>query len=524
GDGRYVHISDYSVNSNRTYEAKVNNTIKVVSQDVMVNNVYNFQTSLFSIYLKDCNGNGLVSNQIKYGYNANLPASGVPHSSYFWIGGQTDANGLSSMEAFPGTFSIEMTKNNSNQVQADVPFTGTESYTWTTTNVKFHYKGTSNIAYGGAGTSAFFPNSGGVYEAEMLPSTVNFSFRENGENIRAITIPASTQGGCNNYEKSIVICRLVNSSNAPLADGHINYYSGGWYYNLDSTRVNGNAVLMLNGNPTTTTVQMNYLGNIEQKNNVNIASVNHVINWQTKLVTLNLVDTSNNPLESSDVQFYASGWKPFGGGSTSGGSVSTQLLGGSTYSFAMVLNGTRQQFNGVNVNTTPNTTFYAKKVSIHNIGTDCNPAVGKLASYYANGWRAMGNTDANGYSNVIDMLPGGSYSFKVGTAPQQNGVSISNDNAQVIEFDQCVNVPIRIINTEDQPFSFYPNPATTELVIGVTVDNSTVSVLSMDGRVLHSQTYNAGTSTINIASYAVGNYILRVQSGDKVETFKFIKQ
>jgi hypothetical protein len=169
----------------------------------------------------------------------------------------------------------------------------------------------------------------------------------------------------------------------------------------------------------------------------------------------------------------------------------------------------------------PTVPFQAAAVNINYIGADCNPVSGASTYYYAGSWRTMGTTDGSGNTNVIAMLPGGPYSFSAGSAPQVNGIIIGSGN-QTVYITQCTGYAR--MNTQNQPFSFYPNPATTELIIGVTVDNSTVSILSLDGKVLHSQQYQLGTASINISSLAAGNYILQSRNADKVETFKFIKQ
>lgn len=432
GDGVYIHLSDSNVNTNRTFEIRKNKTMKTITQDVMTNNVFNFKTDLLTLYLKDCNGTGLVSSQVRYGYNQSLTATGVSAVSNFFPGNYTDANGMLSMEAFPGTFSIEMKINQSTEVKADVIFTGSEDFTWTTTNVKFHYPG--QIVYGGSGTSAFFPIS---KEAEMLPGIVNFSFRYSGENIIAINVPASTQGVCNNYEKTVVIARLVNSSNAPLAGGTATYYENpNWYNIANPTAANGNTVYFLNGSPSVTTVRMNYLGSNQQKGNINLASVNNVVVFQTILITMTLVDKDDNPIEadSGTLQYYSGGWKIFGSGSTTGGSESMELLAASSgQSFSMRLNGTLEQKTNWNTITNPIIPFKASKVWIHYI-SNCLPKSGVAATYYALSWISMGTTDVNGNSNAIDMLPGGNYSFKAGSLPQQNGIVI-----QGIGVDQIVN-------------------------------------------------------------------------------------
>ncbi len=503
----WIDIASYGGNNNRIFEVKKNGSISTQTKDVTVSNVFNFQTNLMTLKLQTCQGAPISGGHIRYGWGSVI--------SSHW-GDYTDTNGETSKEFFPGNFIIEMGINQSVEVK-NVTMTGNDVFTWTTTLVKLHYPGP--IAFGGAGVNAYFS---GTKQMEMLPGTVNFSFRANGENIVPVTVPSYTSG-CT-YEMTPVIARLVSSTNAPLAGGTIAYYLGGWHNVAAPTKANGNTVMMLPGNQSTATSAMTYSGR-EQKNYVNLASVNNIIQYQTILTTITLDDTSGNPLVGG-VSFYTGSWKPFGTGTTTGGTASMELMGSYSYSFAVTLNGTRQQMSYINVANTPNMAFHAKKVRSEYIGADCNPVENASASYYVGSWYSMGSTDASGFSSSIDMLPGGPYSFTVSGATQKNGIYVNNvDNLQTIQFSKCINNATRLANTPDANgiFKMYPNPATTELNIELTSDNTVVAVYSFDGRMVQSGTYNSGHSTINIAGYANGIYFLKVHNGNKVDTYRFTK-
>lgn len=522
GDGIYIHLSNYNSGSDlRTYEVKKNNTLSTTTQDVTVNNLYNFQTSLFTLNLKDCNGNGVAHGSARYGYNQSPTATGVPATSYFWPGGATDANGETSMEAFPGTFGLEMAINQSREVKADYVYTGSNDATWTTTKVTFNYPGV--IAYGGTGVSAYFTNN-----SEMLPGTVNFSFRVNGENIVPVTIPASTQGNCANFEKTVVIGRLLNSSNAPLAGGSMNFYLGGWYSATGPTQANGNAVALLNGNQTTATTAMSYAGSSQQQNFVALAPVNNVIVYKTSLITMTLVDANNNPIEADagSVQYYAGGWNAFGGGNTTNGVASMELFASSSYSYVMKLNGSRVQKSFWNTATTPTIDFHASNVTLQ-LNNGC--VEGGIAYYYTNGWYSMGTTDGSGLSDAVNFLTGSAVTFKMTKSPysaQQNSVPITS-GFQTVVFNSTNTGSCPIALRLAAPlthFSFSPNPVSTDLNIEVAADNSVVSILSMDGKVVYNQSFNTGRFTINASNFAQGIYMLKVNNGKDVETYKFVKQ
>ena len=522
GNHAWIDIGNYNVNNNRIYEVTKNGTLATLTQDITTNNVFNFQTSLLTLRLQKCNTDGIAGGTIRWGFSA----TGTPAITSHWrtpdfdvSSNSTDATGNSSMEVFTGNFIFEMKHASSMETRTNVAVSGNHTETWQTTNVKLNYTGAgSSIAYGvgSPGTWWTYPVGG----QELLPGTLVFNFKANGNNNVNLTIPAQ----CTPFEKTIAILRLVNSSNAALSGGIGNFYQGSWQSAYSNTQANGNAVAILNGNQSTATVAMSYLGTGQQKNWVNLASVNHVIVFETELISMTLVDVNNNPIEAdaNGLSYYAGGWKTFGTGSTSGGSASMELLPQTTgVSFAMVLNGTRQQKSNWDMVANPTVPFQAAAVNINYIGADCNPVSGASTYYYAGSWRTMGTTDGSGNTNVIAMLPGGPYSFSAGSAPQVNGIIIGSGN-QTVYITQCTGYAR--MNTQNQPFSFYPNPATTELIIGVTVDNSTVSILSLDGKVLHSQQYQLGTASINISSLAAGNYILQSRNADKVETFKFIKQ
>ncbi len=511
--GVWIDISNYNANTNRIFEVKKNGTISTKTQDVMVaspvGNVFNFQTNLVTLKLQNCGLTGLSGGAIRYGWSL-----GTPSISAHW-GSATDANGEATKELFPGNLIAEMKINQSLEVK-NLTITGNDVFTWTTTLVKMHYPG--SIAYGGSGVAAHFPGS---KEAEMLPGTVNFSFRANGENIVPITVPPYTSGCI--YEKTPVIARLISSTNAPLAGGIASRYVSGWQPDEGTTSANGNAVLLYNGNVNTATLRVKYKGATKSLSSVNLASVNNIVVFQTVLATMSLVDADNNPInaDAGSLQYYAGSWKTFGSGSTTNGVETMEMLPANFYSFSMRLNNTREQKLNWNLTNSTTVPFTAVKVKLF-YQNDCSPVSGAAASYYTGGWHSMGTTDANGNSNVIDMLPAGSYSFKANST-QVNNITIPAQHDYTVTIGSC-NVPIRLNNADDKKFNFYPNPATTELVIGVTADNTPVRILSMDGKVLHSQVYNAGTSSINVSSFAPGTYFIHVRQGDKSETFKFIKQ
>lgn len=435
----WIDVANYTGNNNRIFEVQKNGSLDSLTQDVTVNNVFQFQTYLMTLKLQNCSGTGISGGHVRYGYGSTISSFWSPY---------TDNNGFTTREFFPGNFVIEMGINQSVETH-NVTLTGNDTFTWTTSLVKLHYPG--SIAYGGTGVAAYFSNT---KEAEMLSGPVKFSFRDHGENIVTLNIPSYTSG-CT-YELTPVIGRVLNSSSQPLVGGKFHYYLNGWQTAPDSTGTNGNVVALLPGNQSTATVGMTYASGYEQRNNLNLASVGNVVEFQTVVATITLDDTAGNPLVGS-VSYYANGtWWPFASGSTTGGTASMELLGGYTYSFAVLINGTRQQMSNVNIISSPVMAFHTKKVRIHYLDNSCNPVQNASASYYAGTWRSMGSTDAAGYSSSVDMLPTGNYSFVVGSAPQQNGIVITTDPLQTVDFTNCsVVLPVHLLSFEGKADDCY---------------------------------------------------------------------
>ena len=70
----------------------------------------------------------------------------------------------------------------------------------------------------------------------------------------------------------------------------------------------------------------------------------------------------------------------------------------------------------------------------------------------------------------------------------------------------------------------YPNPVFDKLFIQTDVENASVEIFSLDGRLLKSFiTYNNVTTT-DFTDVTTGIYIVKVTNGNAVKTIKIIKQ
>ena len=110
--------------------------------------------------------------------------------------------------------------------------------------------------------------------------------------------------------------------------------------------------------------------------------------FQTTLVTMKLLSSTNAEL-SGGAQYYASGWKAFGGGTT----TTTMELLPLTYTFKISYAGASQQ-KSQNVGTNALVTFQTVQVLSDS---------GKCVSYYAGGWKT--------FTQDMELLPG-AYTFR----------------------------------------------------------------------------------------------------------------
>lgn len=188
------------------------------------------------------------------------------------------------------------------------------------------------------------------------------------------------------FQTTLVTGNLLDSNSDPLDTGTVKYYASGW--KTFGTTSSGQVTKELL--PGTYHFKMTYEGYTQQKSNIDI-NTDPVIEFQTKLVTVKLIDSNSDPLDTGTVKYYASGWKTFG--TTSSGQVTKELLPG-TYHFKMTYAGASEQKNSINIETTPTITYQTGKVHSNS---------GDVVKYYASGWQT--------FTNDMELLPG-SYNFK----------------------------------------------------------------------------------------------------------------
>ncbi|QYJ77578.1 carboxypeptidase-like regulatory domain-containing protein [Shewanella acanthi] len=150
-----------------SFEARYRNSkqVRKLDTNVTLKNLVEFQTAKVTMKLSACDtGEGLANAHIRYGAGSN-------YSSSHWPGGNTDVNGESTAELFPGVYSFEMSLNNGINVKQNV-YVDRSSPTveWEASKVTFAHSGA--ISYGGSnGGSGWFSSP-----QYMLPSDVVFNF------------------------------------------------------------------------------------------------------------------------------------------------------------------------------------------------------------------------------------------------------------------------------------------------------------------------------------------------------------
>ena len=162
------------------------------------------------------------------------------------------------------------------------------------------------------------------------------------------------------------------------------YYGTDWQW---QTFGGGTTTTTMEVLPLAYTFQVSY-GGASQQLSQNVAKNPNVV-FQTKLVTVKLLASNGVTELNGGAQYYASGWKTFGGGTT----TSTMELLPVTYTFQISWAGAVQK-KSQNVGKDPNVIF--QTVQVHSDS-------GKCTSYYASGWRT--------FTQDMELLPG-TYQFR----------------------------------------------------------------------------------------------------------------
>ncbi|MCP4154459.1 MAG: hypothetical protein GY757_42435, partial [bacterium] len=187
--------------------------------------------------------------------------------------------------------------------------------------------------------------------------------------------------------------QLKDSNGNPLDTGAVHYYAGGW--KTFGTTSNGETKKELL--PVSYVFRMSYGG--AALNKTHDLSAGPVVLFQTTAATVQLKDSSGNPLDTGSVQYYASGWKTFG--ITSGGEAKKELLPLS-YVFRMSYGGTAINKTH-DLSAEPVVRFQTTAATVQLKDSSGNPLDTGSVQYYAGGWKTFGIT--SGGETTKELLP-----------------------------------------------------------------------------------------------------------------------
>jgi cellobiose-specific phosphotransferase system component IIC len=217
------------------------------------------------------------------------------------------------------------------------------------------------------------------------------------------------------FQTTLVTMKLLSSTNTEL-NGGAQYYASGW-----KTFGGGATTTTMELLPLTYTFQVSY-GGASQQLSQNVASNPNVV-FQTRLVTMKLLSSDGSAELTGTTQYYAGGWKTFGGGTT----TATMELLPLTYTFQISYKGASQQ-KSQNIGTNPSVIFQTTLVTMKLLSSTGQELSGG-AQYNAGGWKTFG---AGTTTATMELLPL-TYTFKIsyGGASQQKSQNVAT-NANVV--------------------------------------------------------------------------------------------
>lgn len=418
--GGYMAIPTTNPNMSVRMHYKGTNQAKNLSQLQASN--FTFQTTQVTVKLQNADGNPLDTGNVQY-------------FALGWrtFGAGATVGGEATHEMLPGEWSIQMRYKSGLQTKTATVSGTTTVVSFQTGRITLHFSG--EIQYWG--NNAWF-----VYQKpteEFLPNTVRF-YLDGQSSIKSVDIDIAAG---DKLVKSVILARLRDSSNQPIAGGVATAYVGGWK-TVGETNSSGWVAAAFDGGPLgNTSVKMTHTGTSQQLTQHH--ATNSIYLFKTIGVVVELIDSSGARIDTGSGSYYAGGWKSIG--DTDGGAITVQMLPGK-YSFAMVYNGTREQMNNVVVQAGTVVTFQTSEVTVSLIDSNSNPLANGSATYYAGSWRTIGTTDGNG-EITVEMLPG-NYSFAMvynGTREQMNSQTVNDDGVASAVGFQTIGVTVELVDS-----------------------------------------------------------------------------
>jgi hypothetical protein len=379
------------------FKANYQNTSAVQTQDISVNPNLTFYTSKSIAKVESCNGTPTPIQGVAIKFS---------NSSGFgnYISATTNASGLAECQLFPGTIWIMATVNRTSQTLSQAPLAGDGKTPGQSTTTTFNP--TKVVINGATAVQQWIgywdsPLASPFYMFPTSPATVHLRFNYNNNIVLDLAI-----SGCS-MEKSLVHIKLVSSTGGGLAGGTVYYFAGGGSYPSlpGATDANGDLYALIDGSGNREWhMTFAYLSTAKQQN----ASPGPVV-FQTKLVKVELRDSSGTLEDTgTNVTYWGAGAdRTFGSGSTSGGTVTMELLP-MNIQFNMTYLFTRGVVGPQNVSTAPVVTFKTGKVV---------SASNTCTTYWMSG-------ALRAFTNSMELFPA-NYEFHFSGPPVVQNISIA---------------------------------------------------------------------------------------------------
>ena len=241
-----------------------------------------------------------------------------------------------------------------------------------------------------AGLIRYYLNGWKTYTGPTLFFIDTYNFQFDGV-ARSVTF-----SGCD-FEKTLAVVRLIDSNGDGLEGGIAKYNWGGWQ-TAGTTGPNGYAMAFIDGDPSNLNFRMYWEDSyINKYQNID---VDPLVEFQTELVTMDLISSSSAPLVGEG-KVNSGGWKSLG--FTPG---ATMELLPKSYDFRIYYNGSYIN-KYQNIGADPNVVFQTKGVTMELSSSVNAPLVGE-GKVNSGGWKSMGNTP----TAVYELLPK-SYDFRI---------------------------------------------------------------------------------------------------------------
>jgi len=228
---------------------------------------------------------------------------------------------------------------------------------------------------------------------ELLPASYSFGVEYAGARQEKSQNVASDPNVV--FKTKLVTFKLLDSTNTEIIGAGTEYYASGWH-----TFGGGSTTATMELLPLTYSFKVRYAGASQEKSQ-NVGADSNVV-FNTKLVTMTLYDHDKTNKLTGCAEYYAGGWKTFGGGST----TATMELLPLTYTFRVSYVGASQE-KTQNVGSDASVDFQTIQVTMKLRDSTDSKDLGGAGQYYASGWKDFGTTEAK-----KELLPG-TYSFSV---------------------------------------------------------------------------------------------------------------